>query len=645
MKKIIPLIPLLEENKSEEILQHIKNGNFDPLEISENGRSLLAAAILLKKYNIADVLVQYSKNNNIIFDLNNQKYKNRSIIDDIIDDKDNLEGAYIFFKRHDLNINANAFDFLKNAKYAINNGLEKNQGHLSYFRKICDLNKHHITALDPIQTIMQLGNIGSNKLIEIYYDICGFNNLQLNSHPSFILLKDVLLNAQKYCDSQVYVSSNENNSHINQEAIGELSKILENINSHSEFNKYFKGNKDINACLSRVCNTFSTNYSSRYNLEPYREYNNLRNVISEFSKKQLIGIDEPSKVVKAYLHEWPIHYFNGKSYANTSRNNMELTVNANNDKKLKDIVKKYNLLGISFSKNIDASLIISIFEKFDSTVKTVFPIEDEHIGNNQIWFNFSSPKQQKRNENRTNIGFFTNTNIEKKFIDTCISSEDVEKSVSILVHEYTHFMQFNNEDSKKFSYESLDVLGKESYKWVEFKKEDFANFFLTNILKDFYFEPSFWDEHKDYLINSLTSAIDIYAPLEQFSEKFLSNIDKLLTSDEGNRMHRILGDVLPENRFLVGAYYITEQDKVCSYEYTLWSYYDRKGKSTYWIKPQEIHARFNQDLIADKTTQINKHVIINPKKLDAMKEMLQYFNNTYTDKLVSSNKKRSKPSI
>lgn len=643
MKTKIPLIPLFEENKTEEILQHIKSERFDPLEISENGRSLLAVALLLGKYNIADNLMQYHKKNNIAINLNNMKYKNESIIRDIIDNKDLLEGMYIFFKRHNLNINICKFDFVNSCRLIANAKLEKNKEYLSCFRKVCEAHKNNINALDPLKTIMKLGKIGSHQLIEIYYDICDFNNIDLTAHPSFILLKDVLVNAPKYFNSQVYVSSNENSNHINKEAIIDLSKILEEIKDNVKFNKYFKGNKDINACLSRICYTTSLNYSTLYNLEPYTEYVNLSMIINDLSNKKLMGIDDAAKLVKTYLEQWPIHYFNGKSYADCFNdvNDIELTVNEHNDRQFNTIITKYNLLGISFSKDIEPSLIISIFEKFDSAIKNIFNLENEYIGNNQIWFNFSSRLQEKRDQQRGNNGFFRHGNLEIKqmFIDTLVSSEDINKMVSILVHEYTHFMQLNNDESKKISNDSLHDLGREAYKWVEFSKEDFANFYLKYILEGFGFSQSFFCLHKKLLIESVVSSLDIDIPLSMFPEKFLNKIDNLLDSDEGQQLHTILNNIVPKNLNLVKAYYISEQERSCSYEFTLWMNYDKEAKQYYWCQPVEIHARLNENLLFQKIGEIDSTIIINPKKLEAMKDMIENFNEIYLNNYLTNNKK------
>lgn len=179
---------------------------------------------------------------------------------------------------------------------------------------------------------------------------------------------------------------------------------------------------------------------------------------------------------------------------------------------------------------------------------------------------------------------------------------------------------------------------------MDFSKEDFANFYLKYILEGFGFSQSFFESHKKFLIQSVVSSLDIDIPLNMFTEKFLNKIDNLLDSNEGQRLHAILNNIVPENLNLIEAYYISEQERLCSYEFTLWMNYDKELKKYYWCQPVEIHARLNENLLFQKIDEINNTIIINPKKLEAMKGMIESFNEIYLNNYLNNNKK-TKPRL
>jgi hypothetical protein len=631
MKNInkIHLIPLIQEGKIDEVILSIRNNNFDPSEISESGRGLLYVALLLKQYNIAEALVKYSKENNILFVLVRKKYNDNSIIDDVFYDIELLKGTYLFINKHSLEIKNKKFDFLRYCR-ELNDSLSNDKEALSYFKNICILNQHHITTLDQFKIIMELGYIGNKDLIEIYYDVSNFNSLPLNEHPSFKLLKDVCLNAPKYFDSHSYISSAlKTRVHINKKEIINLENNFKNINDETSFIEYFKGEKNISDCISSIAYRKDNETSPFYRLEPNIEY---------FKVSTMLPKDTDSKLAIDYLIQWPTIYFDGKSSA-LKTNPIEQATEI----KIRKIIKDYNLLGISFAKSIAPTEVVSILDEFISKVKKLCPIDDKYIGNNQLWLDFFSPAQTKRNEVINYQGYISPRNEGRMVISTRLDHGH-HKCVSNLIHEYTHFLQLNNEQSEDITYNqksnnvSLYSLKDESHKWCDFNEKDFSVFFVGKLNEDLCM-PSLMKKHKEKLIETVMLLLD--SPLEDFRPSFLSKINYIF-KEEFDYAYERFGHILNNNLHLVDLYHQSQKNKDYSYEYYLWTHHDKHGNKpieeksksleNYWNRPHEIHARLNQAI----TEQDNKSLVVNPKKLDAMKKMIEYFNSIYVDKLVEN---------
>jgi hypothetical protein len=636
------LIPLILEGKKDEVISSIKNGNFDPSEISGGGRNLLYVALLKDEYDIADVLTQYAQKNNFVFNLINQR-NDDSIVDDFFYQDKSLNKLFNFIKKDNLEIKK--FDFLWHCVVFNANKADEEEA-LSNFKQNCILLKDHITKLDPIKTIIQLGDIGNGDLIELYYNICEFDKLPINKHPSFKLLTDVLVNSPKYFDYNIY-TANQKNSNTPKKEISNLKKVLNNINNEKSFNKYFKGKEHISASLSKIyLHNHHYNYDPKsiqqmYNLDANNEYNNVFSILSKFHHENVGEINLPSLFTKFYLEEWPIAYFSGKSYARRNTFNEKTTnINEENNIKINELIHKYNLLGFSFAKDLKAEDVLSVFEKFTSRIKKLFPIEGEHIGNNQVWFNFSSTGQIKRNENSSRKGFYSEASSPETIINAEIHPDRIDDTVDTLVHEYTHFMQFNNNEAKEISLKSLDALKKEAYKWIDFPKEDFSNYFFNEAFGQYPIFSDLIEKNKSFLTKSFIDALD--EPLNNFKDRFLNKIRPVFSSDDADDaqwLEKKANEILTETLFVINIYKTSQDKKDWSFEGYLWNYQDHNTRKEYWATPIEIHARLNSDLNIVQSG-ISKPINVSPKKLDAMKEILEYFNNTYVDKLVSSNKKR-----
>lgn len=636
-----PIVPLIIAGNTEEAIRIINQGIFDISEHSEGGRNLLALALSLGRYNIADRLIQFSQENNIHFPIYEkiEGFKTTDCVYDVIFDKPLLNGLCHFIVKH--NLSFEQFDFASYCRIINFNKFDEDDYHFTLFRKICSLNKDHIKKLDPINTIISLGKIGNKKLIKMYYEICDFDKLPINEHPSFKLLKDVCINSPKYSDHHTCYINELFSHNINENKIKRLSSLINDIQDDYSFRLAFNyKNKGI---LEQLSHIFKNNNKHLYidSLIPYHEYQHVFNILSSFVGNQLnqIPLNEQHRhFKKRYLTEWPTFYFKNKSYAQINKY-IDLELGKENETNIKNIINQFNLIGLSFAKDIKPQEIIIILNRFASEIKEIFPIQDNNLANQQLWINFFSHSQFPHNlpieeEGSLSIRYFK----DKMFLNVYYHAYDHEKTLSTLIHEYTHFMQFNSQTAENFSNTELLKLQKESYKWVDFSKEDFSHYFLVQVCDKWEDLSDLIQENNLFLINKITSLLD--KPWEKFGEELIKSAQFMFSKDEypdtENRFNEKVMHYLP----LVKIYQESQQQQQFSYEYYLWK--KNRKNERYLNNPIEIHARFNQALHGQITNSDAIELAINPKKLEAMKSMIKSFNHTYLNIFQDNIKKKVK---
>lgn len=614
--QFVPLIPLMLEGKTDHVITLINKGNFNPEETSENGRNLLCVSLILNQLSIAETLVKFANSNDTNFNL-----ENTDIIEQVINDKELLIQTSRFIKKNNLLLGEFKFTYL--GWIANNSEHLSNPDYFMAFKNLCLDNLDSIKKLDPFQTIMELGFIGNKKLIELYYNICEFNTLPIQQNPFFGLLKQVCLNAPQYFDyHSCSLPAKKTDWQINIDAMTALDKMFDTLVKPELF-RQFVISFQLTKCLSKPPNTHTRAIRPVDQFNKYLETHQLGETIAIVAKKAIMY--DKNLFTKEFLLEWPLLYFKNKSYIQDHfyERQWALTLTQAENKLVTAAVEKYNLLGFGFAKNISVEKALGILEEFVLDVKKVFPIQGDNLGNGQLWINLCSESQHNRLASGLIQGAVSFTDSDNMLLTIKYSEYNHEDTISTLLHEYTHFMQFNNPNSAEIA---LSDLTQEAFKWAEFSKVDFASVLLYEISKGLIWAQELVEENQPQLVATMSNLLE--HPIENFKPSCQHRF-KSINEDISELIQNSIDHIF----YMVEIYYKNQECKKSSYEHQLWDYYDKKFPKgydrNYWKKPVEIHARLNQDLL--RLINGKEAFSVNPKKLNCMKDMIQSYNQLYVD--------------
>lgn len=309
-ENIIKLVPLLEGQNGAKALHAIESGNFDINEVSEKGNDLFKVAFYYGEFDVAKKLLSFNTENNQIFSLNigsdistplfdGMLYRSQNMSKDMLHEMDAYKN-FIEINNVILKLDfTEVINVLNSYDASIFNRVDYIQ-RLKYFLDDAD-----IKQLEPVTTIKQLSKLKCSNLLQLYYDICEFEQLPIQEHPSFKLLKDVATNPTKYYDFYV-VSKNEKvedlNHNINPLTTSTIKEHFEQIERTKDFAKYFKKGRDF---LPDIFKLHKMPYFDRRMTSPQIEVDNIHQAIRKLNDGVLV--ENPDKFLKHYLSNWPIH--------------------------------------------------------------------------------------------------------------------------------------------------------------------------------------------------------------------------------------------------------------------------------------------------------------------------------------------------
>lgn len=622
MKKV-SLINFLFEDKDQEVLFTLKNGNFDIQEKTNSGHDLFVFSLYLGKFEIAKKLLDikidgenyFSKDldENVaiacIYKLTEDPKDYDSIINNFLDFKirNQLNFKLNFFNLIDelikLNYEEKDFEFLSN---------KKNRKILKDF---FDFNV--LSEVNHNENIKKLSKFNSTVLINWYLEIYEIDDLKLVKNPIFLMLKDYLLNTNKY-NSRVSVS--DLISHQEKESFDiELKNRLECINSDKEFINFFNSKKN----KFNFSNHFYKIQTKEYNKETKRTPTDFENsIVFDYLEIETIQNDlncflknssnDKEDFVKDYLVTWVLSHFKNRS------NNQYLDINKNQLSELEGLMNKYSLKDIVIHKDSDVNKEIEFLKKELDITQKFFKVENNNLGNNELIILL------ERNENLyQGLGsFYRDLNIIR------ISEKIKHFEDNVFLHEYTHYLQSYSKDLKKDFYEMQN----EFKKWENYDKKDFTEYLIGILDFKNNFEQKEEISLKKLIEDNLSTDITPNETIENIRKKSLVSLNEKTCS----YLNEQIVDYKEEILKIIEVYYKTQKEKHLSFEQEIGLKKDEELKRKYWLLPIEIHARINQEFLVNK----NK-ISINPKKIEKMKNLINGLNEMFIENMKKRNLKKS----
>lgn len=618
----ILLAPLLEENKTQEAIQVIESGNFNIYELSEKGNNLFTLAFYYEEFTIAEKLLNFNTNVHQKFSLEIDNFISLYLFEKAIVKPENffqmIEKYKAFINNHNIVLNLDFYEALDAMDYY-------GEDSISLFKKVDNINLlkfllkdsiKDIKQLNPIDTIKIISKLKSPNLLAMYYEICEFDTLPIQEHPSFKLLKDVVTHPTKYYDFYVFSQDPDRENleyNIEENSILKIKNEFDKINRAKDFSKYFKKGKSF---LPDIFKLHRIPYFDRTLPIPAIEVNRIHSAIHNLNENVLVENQE--KFLNYYLINWPIHYFPGKS------KNHENLINEDQVFQLKQILSKYSISNIVIHKDKDIEETIKIIKESANEIKFQFNLEDHEVGNHDLSIIFYHINQNQESM----LAYFYDKN---KSISFC-NNLSYKDNVSIFIHEYTHYLQFQDEILMK----KLEELGKLSKEWISYAQKDFAENLFNYIAVDYY-ENILHSKKVDWL-SLIEYSIEKCHDGETLFNFIKKESSHLFTSEDYNcfKQYNFEHAII-----ITDIYYQTQKNKDYSYEYYLWenleknrilpSKHKKKSDSIYWNAPLEIHARLNEDLYEERTNET--YTSINPAKLKQMKSMIQNFNEMFVSRI------------
>lgn len=615
-KKIISLIPLLEENKTDEIMEAIENDFFDIHEVSQFGSDLFKAAFYYNEFEVAKKLLNYK--NNAIFSRNINKEVSTLLINNIIHNtevlSDKMHAYTQFMVENKIELYPDFQDFIKT--------LIENNTNIEQLRKIENIeclklffanSVKEIKSLNSKDTIIEISQLQCPSLLQMYYDICEFDKLPIQEHPAFKLLKEVVTNPEQYYDYHIFSQEDYTiKDNINALVVEEIEDNFKKINTSKDFAKYFKKGRDF------LPNIYRLQKMPFFDKKKYQSSIEVENIYSAIKiLNDNILVENPDKFIKYYLNNWPSHYFYNK---HTNKEELKSEYNS----QLQDLINRYDLKSIIIHKDRNTKQVVDIIKASIKEIQKFFNLEDNDVGNNELNLIFADSQSNKSGEYQ----------IESMTIRMFTKGLTEEEEISIVLHEYTHYLQFKD----NYGVHKLNELKDMSKQWVDYSIKDFTKNLYNNFSNYYYME-----EQKDNWLLLIEETLkqaengnDFLNILKDKSSKLFKCILDSEDFKKAEAKHEVV---------MVDIYLNSQKNKEYSYETLLWKEYDNnrdlyvknKNKKEYWNEPIEIHARLNQDLYLESINKIPK---INPAKLKHMKVMIESFNELFTSKLKENQKKK-----
>lgn len=616
-KKIISLIPLLEENKTDEIMEAIQSESFDIHEVSPFGNDLFKAAFYYKEFEVAEKLLHYKDNS--IFSRDIDTEVSTILINNIIHNSevvsDKMQAYQVFMLEHKISIYPNFQGFVTRL-IEDNKNIEqlKKLENIEYLKFFFVNSVKEIQSLNSKDTIIQIAQLQCPNLLKMYYDICEFDKLPIQEHPAFQLLKEVVTNPEKYYDYYIFSQENYNiKDNINKLVIEEIEESFKKIKTSKDFAKYFKKGRDF---LPNIYRLKKMPFFDKKKYESSIEVDNIHSAIKVLNDN--VVVENPDKFIKYYLNNWPSHYFYNK---HTNKEELKSEDNS----QLQDLIKKYDLKSIIIHKDRNIKQVVKIIKASIEEVQRFFKLKDEEIGNNELNLIFTDRKNDRSGEYQID-------NIAIKMFTKHLTEEE---EISIFLHEYTHYLQ--HKDSHGI--QKLNELKEMSEKWIDYSINDFTKKLYDNFRNYYYMEEQKenWLLLIEQTIKQAENGNDFLNILKDKSVKLFNTTSEYDYFKKEDSEHEVV---------MVDIYLESQKNKDYSYEHLLWKEYDnnrnlyikQKNRKEYWNEPIEIHARLNQELYFESIDQITK---INPAKLKQMKKMINSFNELFIFKLKENRKTKA----
>lgn len=348
-------------------------------------------------------------------------------------------------------------------------------------------------------------------------------------------------------------------------------------------------------------------------------------------------------------------YLSSDNYLNLLSNDWE-KINLENNidiKPIQDMLTKYNLKGLVFDKNINIDTLIYVLNVVFSIIEDVLKIKSSKIGQGELFIDCSI---SKTNENA--LGIFS---FEKKslWINTNqiylsdhikdISQPELNNFISTFIHEYTHFLQFINENPQRIFENHLEKEWKSILKTINYKKyskEDIDNIFI-NFAKEIMLKEEILIENDK--IDNLKLQINDY-----FENHTISSLKKIKSI--------IIKDTTKENELFIDFKKMLDLFKEVTknpeaFQEEIWKNYRKvfdgeyNSEIRYWSDPIEIHARLNQEVFVNESGNMldvghflsvdekNDLIQLLKPKLEKFNQLLIAHREDYINKLSESKNK------
>lgn len=616
MNKInnINIFPFLLNKETEKVLTMLDSPYCNLDVKTAKGNNLLTLAVYLGEFEVAEKLITFNTIEKTQFTYQFKENSNH-LFYEMLTDKETFDKYSAFFKLHDINLDLN---FLESINNIVSSGttLFNEIKNIKKLKLLFKSSVEDIKKLDPFEVIQRVAKTNCPNLLDLYYDICDFNNLPIQEHPAFKLLADVSTNPTKYYDYYVLSQDEEIQSidyNINKKALIKISNKLKKIKTSTDFYNYLNKNSTFLEDVSAIQKQSYCNEKKIYNLgfknskTPQIEVNHIYNSIEYINENCIVK--KPDNFLHYYLSAWPTNYFKNKIHHKENNHNSDI----------KKTFDKYNFNTLFIAKDSDFSNIVSSINEAMKGIKTLFGLNNNIAG---LGLNLTFKSLPSA------TGFY------QAFHKNLTISNQMNnyETTSAIIHEYTHHMQFQDRFIKP-----LIEIDNSIKDWVDYPVHEFSKYLLKDLSKN---NPeNLINNNQKQWLKLIEKSISTCRNVKE-SLDFIEHESKSLFNSETSYQYFVDYNLKSEiTSNLIDLYYISQERKDYAYDYYVWQKNDEYIKNAssdfshiqdnYWVSSTEVHARLNQALYEEKTKQTYNE--INPLKLEQMKKIILSYNKQFSE--------------
>lgn len=557
------LITLIQEKKYNKIHEGLSQGLYDLEETNENNSTAFIFAASQGDFNLLNNLYKAGCN---IHHINNMGV-NALIACCHNDDKD-FEKTQTLLKVFSLN-NVKFNQLIDFFKQALNDSYLSDSYNETLKQKISEeiirVYGKEIKACHPQQIVEQFAR--QPVFLNEYFKL--FEHEALDKHPVIEILKIYLSEPEHLFKKHAYFGFNAQNSVIYDKEINALIKEVgqQTEDMIAQEKPLLEGLKDIikhfcKEIYRSVPDTLGLikNMNQAYNECPEHTYYNMMT--------QIVRCENIEDIKK-----WMMS-------ANLS--NKEQYLDAQQQEKIEHLVNQYNLRGLYIDKSCNVHQVLSNLEKAFKDITVFFQIRDDEIGNSELKISIEKNQDNISVMSKETVGGYNSVT------DTIFATE-TSKMSSILLHEYTHYLQHLAHPTDRMTFKpGFD----NSAEW-----KNIEEILKNTVIK----EEEIIQLMPDYVQSILNT------PLSNKQKKEIMDMtDKTLKGQYSEEqivkhLESMNIDTIYDIRFFFDnklKEYISAAliDKYPSFDYNYWYLKDNGKEKGYWQQPVEIHARLNQDL-------------------------------------------------